>query len=288
MKKIASITIVFTLLFSLISCSASYGRFSVAEASAKREVTYTDYTQDGYGEFIDKLAVFSARLTDKVAGKWGGDDDNIVISPLSIYMALALAVECSAGDTRDEILATVGVTYEEVEGFTSYLYAFCNQDFKYYNPMGSQKILAFEELSNSLWADNGILLNDTGVKKLADNYNCDLFSVNFTNGEARRAISSYIKDKTHGLCDGDVDFDPETIITLINTFYLKEVWNNDGRDLPMTSDVYDFKCADGEIERTRLLQGYYFGGKAYDGDGYTAFYTTTDHGFEKPVRWIVL
>ena len=131
MKKIASITIVFTLLFSLISCSASYGGFSIAEASAKREVTYTDYTQDGYGEFIDKLAVFSARLTDKVAGKWGGDDDNIVISPLSIYMALALAVECSAGDTRDEILATVGVTYEEVEGFTSYLYAFCNRDFKY-------------------------------------------------------------------------------------------------------------------------------------------------------------
>ena len=285
MKKIASITLVFTLLFSLISCSASYGRFSVAEASAKREVSYTDYSQDGYGEFIDKLAAFSARLTDAWSERWYDGDENIVISPLSIYMALALAVECSQDETRDEILSAVGVSYEEVEGFTSYLYAFCNRDFKYYNPMGNQKVLAFEELSNSFWADDGISLNEAGVKKLADSYNCDLFKVNFTNGEARRAISSYIKDKTHGLCEGDVDFDPETIITLINTFYLKEVWNNDGDDLPMTDTYYDFVCADGEIEKTKLLRGYYFGGKAYEGEGYTAFYTTTDHNFS--IRFIL-
>ena len=135
-------------------------------------------------------------------------------------MALALAVECAAGVTRDEILAAVGVTYKEVESFTSYLYAFCNRDFKYENPMGQEKILAFEELSNSFWAEEGLPLNESGVKKLSDSYNCDLFSVNFANGSAERAISAYIKDKTHGLCEGDVDFSPETIITLINTFYL--------------------------------------------------------------------
>lgn len=285
MKRIISVCLIFTLVFSLFSCGASYGSFSVAEASAKREVTYTDYQQDGYEPFIDKLSAFSARLTDSVIDRYGEGDENIVVSPLSIYMALALAVECAEGETRDEILSAVGVSYEEVERFTSYLYAFSNRDFKYTNPLGTKKVLAFEELSNSLWADNGIVLRDAGVKKLADSYNCDLFKVNFGGGEARRAISSYIKDKTHGLCEGDVEFSPETIITLINTFYLKEVWNSDGDDLPMTSELYDFKCSDGEIERTKLLRGYYFGGKAYDGDGYTAFYTTTDHDFD--IRFIL-
>lgn len=280
MKRLISLILALSLSLSLLaSCAAlGYKRYSVADASEKIKATYTDYQQDGYAEFIDKLSVFSARLTDAVAS--GGElDENIAISPISIYMALALAVECAVGDTRDEILSAIGVSYEEVERFTPYLYAFSSRDFKYVNPMGKEKTLAFEELSNSFWADDGITLNTQGVEKLADNYNCDLFKVDFGGSEAKRAIGAYIKDKTHGLVDGDVDLSPETIITLINTFYLKEVWNSDGDDLPMTSVEYDFLCADGETERERFLQGYYYDGKAYDGDGYSAFYTNTDHGF---------
>lgn len=278
MKRIISVCLIFALALSLFSCGASYDRFSVAEASPKMNVTHADYKQDGYEAFIDKLSAFSARLTSEVLSS-NENDENAVISPLSIYMALALAVECAEGETRDEILSAVGVTYEEVERFTSYLYAFSNRDFKYVNPMGDDKTLAFEELSNSLWADDALALRDAGVRKLADSYNCDLFRVDFGSGEARRAIGAYIKDKTHGLVDGDVEFSPETIITLINTFYLKEVWNSDGDELKLTADKYDFLQGDGEVESTKLLMGYYLGGKAYDGDGYSAFYTKTNHDF---------
>jgi serpin B len=145
--------------------------------------------------------------------------------------------------------------------------------------MGAKKVLAFSELNNSLWADKGISLNQAGVDKLALDYNCDLFKVNFSNNEARRAIASYIKDKTHGLVDGDVEFNEETIIALINTFYLKEVWNSDGDELRMTASEYSFARADGGTVSEKFLEGYYFGGKAYDGDGYSAFYTKTNHNF---------
>jgi serine protease inhibitor len=69
------------------------------------------------------------------------------------------------------------------------------------------------------------------------------------------------------------------LITLINTFYLKEVWNDDGDELKFTDKAHNFKNADGSVTNTKLLQGYYADGKAYEGDGYTSFYTRTDHGF---------
>ena len=279
MRKTVSLILAVVICFSLFSCAASYGRFTVAEAAPKMNVTYADYRQDGYEAFVDKLAAFSARLTDAVVDRYGDNDDNIVISPVSVYMALALAVECTEGETRDEILSAVGVSYEEVEGFTAYLYAFLNRDFTYENPFGQEKVLAKEEISNSFWAAKGLSLKDSGVMKLADDYNCDLYRVDFASGEARRAIGDYIKDKTHGLCDGDVEFTPETIIALINTFYLKEVWNREGDELSLTDDVYDFRCSDGEMEKTRLLMGYYQGGRVYDGEGYSVFYTKTNHGF---------
>ena len=280
MKKTVSIILIFVLSLSLFSCRGiAYDRYSVAKAATKMNVTNADYRQEGYAEFISKLSAFSARLTATVL-EGEENDENIAISPLSVYMALALAAECAEGETREEILSAVGVTYEELEAFTTYLYAFSNREFNYMNAFEQEKVSAFEELTNSIWADDGLTLRDAGVNKLANDYNCDLFRVNFGSGEAKRAISAYIKDKTHGLVDGDLELSPETIITLINTFYLKEVWNSDGDELEFTPDEYSFKEGDGEIERTRLLMGYYQGGKAYEGDGYSAFYARTGHGFD--------
>ena len=66
MKRLIAFILALSLSLSLLaSCAAlGYKRYSVADASEKIKATYTDYQQDGYAEFIDKLSVFSARLTD--------------------------------------------------------------------------------------------------------------------------------------------------------------------------------------------------------------------------------
>jgi len=160
------------------------------------------------------------------------------------------------------------------------LYAFSNREYYYTNMMNNKKILAFEELANSIWVDKNTTLKEDGINDLASNFNCDLFSVNFKTSEGEKAINAYIKDKTHGVIDSDLDLSPETLITLINTFYLKEVWNEDGDELKFTDKAYDFKNADGSMINTKLLQGYYFNGNIYEGEGYTSFYTRTEHGFD--------
>ena len=272
------------MCFAITSCAVNPENYSLALAAKAMEVKHSDAKQEGYEEFIDKLDAFAAKLTYEVYAD-SNKQSNICISPVSVYMALALATECANGETRDEILNAVGVTYDEVKNFTKVLYGFSNREYYYTNMMNNKKILAFEELANSIWVDKNTTLKEDGINNLANNFNCDLFSVNFKTSEGEKAINAYIKEKTHGIIDSDLDLSPETLITLINTFYLKEVWNEDGDELKFTDKAYDFKNADGSVTNTKLLQGYYFNGNIYEGDGYTSFYTTTEHGFD--IKFIV-
>ena len=284
MKKIISLILILSMCFAFSSCAVNPEKYSLALAAKAMEVKHSDAQQEGYEAFIDKLDAFAAKLTYEVYAD-SNKQSNICISPVSVYMALALATECANGETRDEILNAVGVTYDEVKNFTKVLYAFSNREYYYTNMMNNKKILAFEELANSIWVDKNTTLKEDGINNLANNFNCDLFSVNFKTSEGEKAINAYIKEKTHGIIDSDLDLSPETLITLINTFYLKEVWNEDGDELKFTDKAYDFKNADGSVTNTKLLQGYYFNGNIYEGDGYTSFYTRTDHGFD--IKFIV-
>ena len=75
--------------------------------------------------------------------------------------------------------------------------------------------------------------------------------MDFGSNKAKKAISAYVEDKTHGLINGNIDLPPETLITLINTFYLKEVWNDEGDKLKFTDKTYDFTNADQSITETK-------------------------------------
>lgn len=284
MKKFMSLILVLILSFNFSSCTVNTDKYALAHAADAAEVSYKDYEQEDYKEFIDKLDVFASKLTYEVYAD-GNKQTNICISPVSVYMALALATECSSGETRDEILNAVGVTYDEVTNFTKILYALSNSEYYYIGISNKKKILAFEELANSIWVDKNASLKENAINNLANNFNCDLFSVNFKTYEGEKAINAYINDKTHGVIDGDISLSPETLITLINTFYLKEVWNKDGDELDFTEETYNFINADGSLTNTKLLRGYYFDGNIYEGEGYTSFYTRTQHKFD--IKFIV-
>lgn len=284
MKKILALVLVLSTCFLFASCTADPGKKQLALAANPIEVNHSDSQQDDYVEFLDKLDDFAAKLTYEIYSD-SDKQSNICISPVSVYMALALATECADGETRDEILNAVGVTYDEVKNFTKLLYAFSNREYYYTDKMHNKNILAFEELANSIWVDKNTTLKEDGINNLANNFNCDLFSVSFKNGEGTKAINEYIEEKTHGIIDGDIELSPETLITLINTFYLKEVWNDMGGDLGFTEEAYDFKNADGSITNTKLLYGYHANGKIYEGEGYTSFYTRTNNGFD--IKFIV-
>ena len=284
MKRIIAFLLAFILCIGACSCSKlndlTLKHHALALADEAMEInSYKNYYKDEvYQEFLKKVTAFSIRLSDKLVEQFG-KNDNVVVSPLSVYMALALACECADGKTRQEILDAVGITYNEISAYTKQLYGFGNIEYTQPNMVGIKQVVARQELFNSIWLDDSIEFVRDGVDRLASEYNCDVYQSSFKNGEANRLINKYIENKSHGLLNGDVEFDPETYFVLMNTYYLKEIWNEYGDHLEFTNEKYDFENTDGSIKETKLLRAYYENGKAYDGDGFTSFFATTDHGF---------
>lgn len=281
-----SLVIIMIIVLSTASCTAitdwelQQQAVALADEAIKVNSYHDYYKNEEYKGFIDKVTVFSAKLTDRVVAKYGYSE-NIVISPLSIYMALALACECADGETRQEILDAVGVTYDEVSTYTKKLYGFGNIEYSQPNMVGIKQTVAGQELFNSIWLDDSVSFVREGVDRLASEYHCDIFQSSFVSGEAEKLINRYIEKKSHGLLKGDIDFDTDTYFVLMNTYYLKEIWNEYGDHLEFSDDKYYFQNTDGSTKHTNLLTGYYNEGKPYyhSEGGFTSFFTTTEHNF---------
>lgn len=282
MKKLIALTLILCSFLALFSCSKitdwSLDRHAVALAASKEETSYNDFKDEDYKAFVVKVQNFSARLTAKMTEKYGLKD-NFAISPISVYMGLALACECAVGETRQELLDAVGVTYEEVNKYTGKLYAYANKEYIQRGITDKDKTVAYQSLNNSIWLDDSVGFVENGVNKLANDYNCDVFRASVKSGEMEKLINKYIENKTKGLIDGDVDLSPETYFVIMNTYYLKEIWNEYGNNLPFADEKINFQNGDGSFTETKLLQGYYNYGKVYDGDRFESFFTTTEHGF---------
>lgn len=287
MKKVflLLLLIISTFIFSGCVNSKSYLKVGAYE---KINVTYEDRRNEGYVDFLNKLGEFSSSLTYNVYEDYK-EKDNLTISPISIYMGLALAVETTNGNSREEMLNALGMTYEEVATFTKYLYAFCNMEYTYNASMITErrKVSAFELLTNSIWVDNKVSLKEEALEKLASNYNCNSYQVPFSTkpSTANGAIKDFVSDNTNGLINREFDFDNETMFVLLNTFYLKEIWNEFGNELKFTKNQYDFLFENGTTKSLELLMGKYNDGKAYEEESFRHFFTTTEHNFK--IKFIV-
>ena len=245
------------------------------------------------GEFVDKLERFSNELTVNLfydmleKGQLDLSSlNNYCISPVSIYMGLAMAIECSDGNTRQQILDAVGVTYEEVADFTRYLYDMTNDEKKMASFSGN-KTMYFERLANSIWVDKQATLRPEGLERLSTLFHCSTYQAPFSENinSASKGINDYIKKMTGGLVNPKMTYDPLTTFMLVNTYYLKDVWDDEGEKLTLTGEIYNFKEHDNDTENVRLLMGHYKSGKQFEAGTYRSFFTSTS--YQNSITFIV-
>ncbi|MBO4772935.1 MAG: hypothetical protein J5595_10400 [Bacteroidales bacterium] len=226
-----------------------------------------------YKDFANKVSKFSNNAAVAIGANSQG---NTAVSPLSVFMALSMAAESANGDTRQEILDAMGITYEELAANIKYLCYTCNQVFDRgsANSDGKNRIKSV----NSLWVQNGVQVKDAGVNSLTSNYFADLFNMDFEGSDVNKIIKSYISNETNGLLSPDLELTAETFLVLMNVVYLRDIWDDLGDDLDLTDKPYDFVNYDRSTLSTQLLKGYYEGGKAVETETFRKFYTTTNAG----------
>ena len=282
MNKIKKVVACLCACMATLSvCSCAYiGANELAQPKKAKSLSYTERKEESYLAFKDKTDEFSARLSEGVY-KRSNKDENLAIAPLSVYMSLALVAECADGDTKSELVNALGVSYETLKTNASKLYRALNIEHKRQGVIGEQT-LGKVNMTNSIWLDKRLQTEQACLDSLAADYYAYSYQTDFYNNSrlANQAIESFIKRQTNGLIDEDMNFGRDTLFVLMNTLYLKDVWNEYGNDIARTSEPYSFTEYDGERESLRLLQGKYIDGRAYQGDGFTSFYTRTYNGYK--------
>ena len=255
---------------------------AIEAATISKKVAFPNFGSISQVLYSDKFNAFAAKVAkfaNDAAVKIGvNKDKNTAVSPISIFMALAMSAECANGDTRQELLDAMGVTYDELRANIQALCYTFNQVFGMDD--GTNKNLI--KCVNSLWVNKDFsnTMKDDGIKALNSYYYSDLMKMDFETTDVNEIIKSYLSNETNGLLQPKFDYDAGTLILLMNVIYLREIWNEDGNDLPLTDDKYDFLCYDQSKVNTQLLQGYYNYGRAVETEKFRKFMTKTNSGLQ--------
>ena len=279
MKRILCLLLTGLLLFSAAACSAPAAasqpeateipekpsgsgeqkpQVGVGDQTDPAEPDYDVLKYSGYGNFSQLLS--SVLLT-------GTENRNL--SPISVYLALAMVAEGASGDTLSELLALLGCSsLEELRGVCGEMLETLSVDDKEFGSV--------LDMHDSLWMTDSIggasvTLRDEYLKTLSETYRSEASTVDFRSQSAKDQIAAWITEKTRGKIEVSPDaleFDPMTMAVLINTIYLKDSWGEAFDPENTASDL--FYGLDGELT-VDYMHRFDQGATVRLGDGWIAY-----------------
>lgn len=169
------------------------------------------------------------------------DGDNFVYSPLSLYTALSMLQQCENETGSNDLAEVLGVDAENMSTYVKKIMDSCMVDTDFY------KFL----VSNSAWMI-GDWFNEEGKNKisgLSNIYQADIVWLDDAD-DASSAVGNWIKDKTHGLIDKEIQLDGSSALTLVNTTYFNAKWKG---NLYWSPAKLVFKNSDGSEKGTNAF-----------------------------------
>ena len=187
------------------------------------------------------------------------ENENIIISPLSLNMALAMTGNGASGTTKKEIASYLGT---EIGNYNKYVK-------QYYQ--NSVKELS---VANSIWIakDKNYDLNKTFSQKLKKCYQAKGFEVNFAKPATVNKINQWVEKNTGGMIPKLLDStSPQTKALLANALYFDAQWGNKFQASATEKDT--FTNSDGETCSVDFMNGkgndYFNNGQA---EGFSKYY----------------
>lgn len=234
-------------------------------------VSYNDsinVNKTEYNAFIDNLEKFSSSLVYNYSLE---TSENFVVSPLSLYFPLAINIACSNKNTKDQILAALNMSEEQVINYSKSLFAY----------IISGSLTHQVLLDNSIWIDNNTQINDDCLKQLANEFYTSSFYLDIKedNETANKLINEYVKYATNDLLDLNNLLSVDTMVAIMNTLYFKDRWETEEEKL-ITILNESFVNIDNSITKTDFLRTEYIDGNIKTFDKYSHFYTLTDNGYK--------
>lgn len=271
-------------LYVLSSCtSASATPYTDNEcllklAKSEESIEEKDASSQGFKGFVDGLDQFAGDFTHEYYQTYDEKDDNSVVSPLSVYSAFLIASGITCGNTRKEILDTLNA--KDDANLPSYIRTLYHVSQKEKETEKEGEFSLKETLRNSIWFDKSVPLKDQILDTLSENLYTSSYGVDFQkeNEKSNKTINEYVEKMTNGLIKPNFNFEDTTQVVLMNTLYLKTLWNEIGEDLELSKETFTFTERDSSKNETKLLVFPETTGRAFKGKDYSSYKVVTDGG----------
>lgn len=210
------------ILLALIGCS-TVSQSSVANNNqpSNNNAAMEDQSNKPTSDTLDSRLVsanttFGFKLFAEVAKQDAGK--NILISPASVGLALAMTYNGAVGETKlgmERALEIRGMNHLELNRAYAQLKA----------ALESADPKVQLSIANSLWGRKGITFNPDFIQRNKQHYGAELTALDFGDPSAPATINSWVADKTKGKIDKIIDnIDAQSILFLINAIYFKGTW----------------------------------------------------------------
>lgn len=178
---------------------------------------------DEHADSVSKDVVdANSGLTVKLFGALSSENagKNIMISPLSISIAMAMATNGASDENLEEMKEILGFEEMELSKINAQFYELIQ------SLVEADKDMVLS-IANSVWMDDEF---EPRVKKpfldaLLESYEAEPFAIDFAADGAKDKINSWVSENTNGKIEKIVEeVGADTIMYLINAIYFKAAW----------------------------------------------------------------
>jgi len=197
-------------------------------------------------KLIDESNDFGFNLFRKVA-EISGTNQNMMISPLSVSMALGMTRNGAAGSTLEAMTSTLGfdgLTDQEINDSYKYIV----ETFSSLDPTVKLSI------ANSIWYRNTFSVLQEFLDTNKNYFDASVTPLDFNDPSAVKTINDWVSDNTNQLIPKIIDqISGDAIMYLINAVYFKGQWRYQFEK--EKTEARPFHLTDGsQVETESMLQ----------------------------------
>ena len=262
----ASFTLLIALAILLSACGPSPAA-NVAQSSLKRE-TKPSVSEGDIQSLVNGNNTFALNLYRKLASQNG----NLIYSPFSISLALAMTYAGARGETESQMAQTLhfDLSQSQLHPAFNALDLGLMQRGKSANQDQEPMQL---NIANAVWAEQTYPFQQNFLDTIALNYGAGIRLADFVNqyDPTRKEINNWVSDQTNKkikdlLAEGTLD--ANTRMVLVNAIYFKADWLTTF-DANKTHDA-PFRLLDGSQTQVKMMSNGIYGIPFTKGTGYQA------------------
>jgi len=193
-------------------------------------------------QIADANYVFGWNLLEKA--DVAQPDENVCVSPVSANVVLTMLINGAEGETRTEILNTLGLDGMSLDEIND------NSRFMTTRLLKNDKDVEIY-MANSMWIVDGTPVKTSFKSSMTNVF--DAYVTNTTSSNYVSEVNAWCSKQTKGLIPEMVEEDEHNDLALLNALYFKNIWD---RDIKFNSDGNKkFNNSDGSESNVPFMSG---------------------------------